>query len=256
MDKAREGDTANKSAEGGRALVVIPTYNERLTLPRTLANLRSHQAGVDVLIVDDSSPDGTARWVREQRDLDCVFLLSRPAKSGLASAYLDGFAWGMARGYEYLCQMDADGSHRAEDLARMLGAAVQRGGELVIGSRWIPGGATPGWSAKRVALSRLGNLYIRLMLGLGIKDATAGIRVYQAGLLRRMPLSALQQRGYGFQVEMTRMAARVGARILEVPIVFLERRAGKSKMDTRIVLEEFRHVTQWGLQRAWKHFRG
>ncbi|MDO5721145.1 MAG: polyprenol monophosphomannose synthase [Actinomycetaceae bacterium] len=229
-------------------LVVIPTYNELQNLPGLLGALFTHLPQVHVLVVDDSSPDGTGQWV-EKRANDQIHLMQRPAKSGLASAYLDGFAWGLERGYEYFIQMDADGSHRVVDLTRLIERAQQSDKpDLVIGSRWVPNGGTQGWGAHRIALSRLGNAYIQALLRLGVADATAGFRVYRHPILRELVDSGeVQSRGYGFQVEMTWRAARRGARIVEVPIVFLERRAGESKMDGDIIKEELINVTKWGL---------
>lgn len=235
-----------------RFIVVVPTYNERQTLPGLLGYLFDTVPECDVLVVDDASPDGTGEWAsnyarRNQR----VHVLHRPAKSGLASAYIDGFGWCLERGYTHLVEMDADGSHRVTDLLVMIERARQEDApDLVIGSRWIPGGATQGWAPHRIALSRLGNLYIRMMLNLDVSDATAGFRVYRADFVRRMPLDEIQSAGYGFQVEMTRMVASLGGRIVEVPIVFLERRAGSSKMSGAIIVEELVHVTKWGLQRV------
>ncbi|MDO5719530.1 MAG: polyprenol monophosphomannose synthase [Actinomycetaceae bacterium] len=233
------------------AIVIVPTYNERFTLPVLVDSLLTEYPNLHLLIVDDDSPDGTGEWARQkERNESRVNVLHRPAKSGLASAYLDGFAWAIERGYEFLMQMDADGSHRIGDVGKLLTCIeADDAVDLVIGSRWIPGGQTRGWGRHRVALSRAGNIYIQLMLGLDISDATAGFRVYRASLLRRLPVKAIESRGYGFQVEMTYKAHRAGASITEVPIVFLERRAGQSKMSADIIIEEFAHVTRWGMQR-------
>lgn len=238
------------------ALIVIPTYNERQTLPGMLNAIFTHLPEVHVLVVDDSSPDGTGQWVAEQVN-ERIHLLSRAAKSGLASAYLEGFAWGLARGYQHLVEMDADGSHRVVDLTRLLERAGQADKpDLVIGSRWVKGGATQGWAPQRVWLSRLGNIYIRALLRLRIKDATAGFRVYERRILQELLDSGeVVSRGYGFQVEMTWRAALRGARIVEVPIIFFERRAGESKMDGDIVKEEFANVTKWGLNQRLDRIR-
>ncbi|MDO5729143.1 MAG: polyprenol monophosphomannose synthase [Actinomycetaceae bacterium] len=235
-----------------RVIVVIPTYNERKTLPGLLGYLFDTVAECDVLVVDDASPDGTGEWASEYAQRQSrLHVLHRPAKSGLASAYIDGFRWCLDRGYTHLVEMDADGSHRVTDLRAMIDRACQLDGpDLVIGSRWIPGGKTQGWAPHRIALSKLGNLYIRLMLNLKVADATAGFRVYRADFVRRMPLDDIQSAGYGFQVEMTRMVASLNGKIVEVPIVFLERRAGDSKMSGAIIIEELVHVTRWGIERV------
>ncbi len=238
-------------------LIVVPTYNERQTLPGMLDAIFTHLPGVHVLVVDDSSPDGTGQWVEENLS-DRIHLLSRPAKSGLASAYLDGFAWGIERGYEFFVEMDADGSHRVVDLTRLLQRAHGADQpDLVIGSRWVEGGATQGWALRRIALSRLGNVYIRALLKLKVMDATAGFRVYRKPILRQLIDSGeVVSRGYGFQVEMTWRAARCGAKIVEVPITFMERRAGESKMDGNIIKEELINVTKWGAQQRAQTLKG
>lgn len=239
------------------AIVIVPTYNERYTLPVLVDSLLTEYPNLHLLIVDDDSPDGTGEWARQkERNESRVNVLHRPAKSGLATAYLDGFAWALERGYELLIEMDADGSHRVRDLEQLLTRAhATDAPDLVIGSRWIAGGQTRGWGLHRIALSRAGNRYIRLMLGLPLSDATAGFRIYRADLLRRMPLTAVESRGYGFQVEMTYLAHNLGARIAEVPIVFLERRDGTSKMSADIIVEEFAHVTRWGIERLLRRLR-
>ncbi|MDO4243312.1 MAG: polyprenol monophosphomannose synthase [Actinomyces sp.] len=232
-----------------KSLVVIPTYNEIESLPGALDRLRAAAPEAHVLVVDDNSPDGTGALAdtRAAED-DHVHVLHRAEKNGLGPAYLAGFSWGLASGYELVCEMDADGSHRAEDLALVIQRAEMADApELVIGSRWVSGGATQGWDARRVALSRGGNLYINAMLGLGVRDATAGLRAYRAEILRRMDLSKVEALGYGFQVNMTLLVHQAGGRIVEMPITFLEREAGQSKLSGGIFTEELALVTKWGL---------
>jgi dolichol-phosphate mannosyltransferase len=232
-----------------KTLVIIPTYNEREALPGVLARLRAAAPAADVLIVDDDSPDGTGQWADTQSATDpAVHVLHHGGKAGLGAAYLSGFAWGLARGYTVLCEMDADGSHRPEQLPTLL-AAVDAGADLAIGSRWIRGGEVVNWPWYRSALSRGGNTYVAIMLRLPIRDATAGFRAYRADLLKRLKLDDVEARGYVFQVDMSCRAVAAGARIVEVPISFIERELGVSKMSTAIVLEAMGKVTRWGLRR-------
>lgn len=232
-----------------RTVVVIPTYNEIESLPGALDRVRAAVPAAHVLVVDDSSPDGTGDLADQRAAADDhVHVLHRSQKNGLGPAYLAGFAWALAQGFELVVEMDADGSHRAEDLALLVERAEMADRpDLVIGSRWVSGGATPGWDAKRVALSRAGNLYIGAMLGTRVKDATAGFRVYRADLLRRMDLGAVEATGYGFQVNMTKLVEEAGGRIVEMPITFVEREAGVSKLSGGIFTEELALVTRWGL---------
>lgn len=232
-----------------RTVVVIPTYNEIESLPGALDRVRAAVPAAHVLVVDDSSPDGTGDLADQRAAADDhVHVLHRSQKNGLGPAYLAGFAWALAQGFELVVEMDADGSHRAEDLALLVERAEMADRpDLVIGSRWVSGGATPGWDAKRVALSRAGNLYIGAMLGTRVKDATAGFRVYRADLLRRMDLRAVEATGYGFQVNMTKLVEEAGGRIVEMPITFVEREAGVSKLSGGIFTEELALVTRWGL---------
>lgn len=238
-----------------RVLVVIPTYNEARTLPGTLARLRASVPHADVLIADDASPDGTGEWADDAAAADPrVHVLHRSAKEGLGPAYLAGFAWGLARGYDVLVEMDADASHRPEQLSRLLGA-VDDGAQLVIGSRWVRGGRVHDWPLRRLLLSRGANLYVRLLLGIGVADATAGYRAYRAELLRELMADGVASQGYCFQVDMTRRAHAAGARIREVPIDFDERTAGASKMSGSIVREALVRVTWWGAQRRLQQAR-
>lgn len=230
-------------------LIVIPTYDEREALPGTLSRLRAAVPEAHVLVVDDSSPDGTGQWAESIAAQDpAVHVLHRAGKQGLGPAYLAGFAWGLERGYRLLGEMDADASHRPEQLPGLL-EAVRRGADLAIGSRWIPGGAVHDWPVHRLILSRGANLYVRLLMGLGVSDATAGFRVFRAELLERLVAEDIASQGYCFQVDMTRRARDLGAVITEVPIDFDERTEGASKMSSRIVREALVKVTLWGVSR-------
>lgn len=236
-------------------LIVIPTYDEREALPGTLSRLRAAVPEAHVLVVDDSSPDGTGQWAESIAAQDpAVHVLHRAGKQGLGPAYLAGFAWGLERGYRLLGEMDADASHRPEQLPGLL-EAVRRGADLAIGSRWIPGGAVHDWPVHRLILSRGANLYVRLLMGLGVSDATAGFRVFRAELLERLVAEDIASQGYCFQVDMTRRARDLGAVIAEVPIDFDERTEGASKMSSDIVREALVKVTLWGLARRAQGLR-
>jgi dolichol-phosphate mannosyltransferase len=231
-----------------RTLVVIPTYQEAENIGVVLEQVREAVPDVEVLVVDDGSPDGTA-------DLADAFgvehggvsVLRRPGKAGLGSAYRAGFAWGLERGFEVLVEMDADLSHNPGTLPRLL-APVADDADLVIGSRYVPGGAVPNWPARRLLLSKWGNRYARLMLGLPVNDATAGFRVYRADALRAIDLTGITADGYAFQIEMAYAVWRSGRTVVEVPIAFTDRVRGTSKMSGRIVVEAMVLVTWWGLR--------
>jgi dolichol-phosphate mannosyltransferase len=241
-----------------RTLVIIPTYDERESLPVTLGRLRAAAPDVDVLVVDDASPDGTGAWADEAAAADSsVHVLHRQGKGGLGAAYVAGFAWGLERGYDVLCEMDADGSHRPEELVRLLerSAAPDAPG-LVIGSRWVPGGEVVNWPRHRLLLSRGGNTYVRLALGIGVKDATGGYRAFRAATLRALDLPTVESHGYCFQVDMTWRVLRGGGTVAEVPITFVERTAGVSKMSRGIVVEALTKVTRWGAAHRWAQLRG
>lgn len=232
-----------------RTLVLMPTYNEAEVIKESIEHLLGAVGEIDLLVIDDNSPDGTGQIAdRLAKQNDRISVLHRERKQGLGEAYVAGFSWALAHGYELLVQMDSDGSHRPEDLPQLLQAAATSS-DLVIGSRWIAGGEVRNWPASRQLISRFGNRYASAMLGSQIRDLTAGFRVYRADLLKQLPLSETQAHGYGFQVEMTYNAERLGARVVEVPITFVERESGKSKMTLGIVLEAFWLCTLWGLKR-------
>jgi glycosyltransferase involved in cell wall biosynthesis len=231
-----------------KILVLMPTFNEISTLESSVRQLLSINPQLDVLVIDDNSPDGTGYLADQLAKEDArVHVLHRSEKSGLGRAYIAGFRWGIAQGYELLVQMDADGSHRPEDLPALLAKAQEA--ELVIGSRWIPGGEVKNWPKSRQLISRLGNWYAAAALDSVIKDMTAGFRIYQTELVRRLNLNSIEAQGYGFQVEMTYQTQRLGSKVIEVPIQFIERENGVSKMTFDIVIEAFLLCTKWGILR-------
>lgn len=230
-----------------KALVVVPTYQEVHTVGRALDALASAAPDVHALVVDDGSPDGTADLVaRIALDRPSVHLLRRAAKQGLGSAYRAGFAWGLEHGFEALVEMDADLSHDPGAVPLLLAALHEA--DLVIGSRYVPGGEIPDWTWHRRFLSRYGNLYSALVLGLPLTDLTSGFRAYRADLLCRIGLDAARAGGYGFQIEMAYRAASCGARVAEIPICFSDRTEGTSKMSAGIAVEALVRVTGWGLR--------
>lgn len=231
-----------------KTLVMMPTYNEIETLEKSVADLFRHNPSVELLVIDDNSPDGTGALADSlAASLTAMHVLHRGGKEGLGRAYLAGISWGIANGFEFLVQMDADGSHRAEDLPKLL----ERAGldQLVIGSRWVPGGAVRNWPWYRMLISRFGNFYAARMLGSNLGDLTAGFRVYGKELLLKLPLESVAAQGYGFQVEMTKNVLAIGNKVTEVPIEFVERENGVSKMTLAIVLEAFVLATKWGITR-------
>ena len=231
-----------------KTLVIMPTYNEAASLEASVLAVLKHAPEVDVLVVDDGSPDGTGLLADALASGNArISVLHRSEKLGLGAAYLAGFNWGFERGYSTLVEMDADGSHRAEDLPKLLARTQEA--ELVIGSRWVDGGAVVNWPWYRKAISKGGTRYADLMLGSKIKDMTAGFRAYDAEFLKSLDLAGVAARGYAFQVEMAWRTQRAGGRVIEVPIVFVERVEGVSKMTTAIVLEALWLVTKWGLSR-------
>lgn len=244
-------DGGQGSAPRGGTVVIVPTYDEALTLPGTLARLRAAVPGADVLVVDDGSPDGTGAIAETLARADAaVHVMHRTGKQGLGSAYIAGFRWALERGYDVVCEMDADGSHRPEELPGLLGRlAEQPAVELVIGSRWVPGGKVVNWPLHRELLSRGANVYTRVMLGLGVGDATGGFRAFRASVLERIELGSVASHGYCFQVDMTMRVIDAGGAVGEVPITFVEREAGVSKMSRSIIVEALGKVTLWGVQR-------
>jgi len=237
-----------------RVLVCIPTYDEAESLPGVIAGVRQHAPDASVLVADDDSPDGTGAIADSIAESDAhVHVLHRTAKAGLGAAYLAAFAWGLERGYDVLVEMDADGSHRPEDLPALLEAAGDA--DLVLGTRWMPGGRTVNWPRRRQLLSLGGNRYARMMLGVPLRDITGGFRAYRASTLRALDLSSVRSEGYCFQVELALRTVEAGKRVAEVPITFVERRLGASKMSRAIVLEAMRRVTVWGIQRRLRHPR-
>jgi len=242
-------------ADVGRVLVITPTYNEVDNLPLIVRRVREAVPHADVLIADDNSPDGTGQLADEIAAQDRqVHVLHRPGKEGLGRAYLAGFAWGLERDYDVLVEMDADGSHRPEELPRLLDAVPHA--DLVLGSRWVAGGAVVNWPRSREALSRGGSLYTRLALGIRTRDATGGYRAFRAQTLRDLDLASVQSNGYCFQVDMLWRALQRGKVVREVPITFVERESGTSKMSNRIVLEALTKVGQWGVQERWRQIIG
>ncbi|WP_353651220.1 polyprenol monophosphomannose synthase [Nakamurella sp. A5-74] len=237
-----------------RVLVIVPTYNERENLPLVLDRLRVAVPDADVLVVDDGSPDGTGE-IADQRAAadDRISVMHRTEKNGLGAAYIAGFGWGLDRGYDILVEMDADGSHPPEHLPRLLSASAHA--DLVIGSRYVPGGKIMNWPVSRHLISRGGNLYVRAALGLGVKDVTAGYRAYRSQVLRTLDLPTVSSRGYCFQVEMTMRTVDAGFAVAEVPITFTEREIGESKMSGDIVQEAYVNVTKWGIGRRWNQLR-
>ncbi len=229
----------------GRVAVIMPTYNERDNLEAMAARVRAAVPGADLLIVDDNSPDGTGKIADELAAADPqILVLHRPGKGGLGAAYIAGFGWGLERGYGAMVEMDADGSHQPEELPRLLDALA--GADLVIGSRWVRGGTVQNWPKSREFLSRGANLYARLALGIQIRDATAGFRAYRAGTLRQLGLDQVQSQGYCFQVDLTRRTLHAGLTVLEVPITFVERVHGASKMSRSVMMEAFWRIAGWG----------
>lgn len=231
-----------------RTLIAVPTYFEAESIETLLRRLRAAVPDADVMVVDDGSTDGTCETVERLADeLGQIQLTRRSAKRGLGDAYRQAFAEAIDAGYELLVEIDADLSHDPAALPEMLSAAVA-GADVVIGSRYVPGGRIDGWSRSRTRLSRWGNRYASVVLGLAINDATAGFRVYRSSIVRRFGLDGIRSSGYGFQVEMTYRAIRYGARVVEIPIVFRERASGESKMSRAIVVEALALVTVWGLR--------
>ncbi len=236
------------------SLVIIPTYNERDNVEGIVARVLAASDSLDVLIVDDGSPDGTGAIADSMAARDRrVSVLHRQSKDGLGAAYLAGFAHGLAAGYEHLVEMDADGSHHPEDLPRLI--ALLDDSDLVLGSRWVPGGRVENWPLRRMLLSRGGNLYTRLALGIAVRDATGGFRAFRARGLERIDLTTVESQGYCFQVDLLWRALERGLTVVETPITFTERVLGESKMSGSIVRESLQKVTFWGLRRRVRSLR-
>jgi dolichol-phosphate mannosyltransferase len=231
----------------GRTVMVMPTYNEADNVAWIIGRLRAAEPEVDVLVVDDGSPDGTGRLADELAAADdAVQVLHRTAKGGLGAAYKHGFAVALAAGYDVIGEMDADGSHQPEQLHLLREAMADA--DLVIGARWIPGGSVVNWPRRRELLSRGGNLYVRLLLGVGVRDATAGYRLFRRTTLEAIDLDSVESTGYVFQTDMVVRCLRQGLRVREVPIEFVERVRGDSKMSGKVATESLRRITAWGLR--------
>ena len=231
----------------GRIVMVVPTYNEADNLEWIVGRLRTTQPAIDVLVVDDGSPDGTGGVADGLAAADpAVRVLHRKEKAGLGAAYLAGFAWALDAGYDVIGEMDADGSHQPEQLQRLLTALGDA--DLVIGSRWVPGGSVVNWPRRRELLSRGGNLYVRMLLGIDVRDATAGFRLFRRSALEKIDLSSVQSTGYVFQTDLVTRCLRAGLVVREVPIEFVERVRGDSKMSGAVASESLRRITSWGLR--------
>lgn len=239
---------SERSIDGlGRVVVVIPTYNEASNLAWIVGRLRAAQPDVDVLVVDDGSPDGTGDIADGLAAADpAVSVVHRSAKAGLGAAYLHGFRVALDAGYDVIGEMDADGSHQPEQLDRLLEAL--KSADLVIGSRWVPGGAVVNWPLRRELLSRGGNLYVRILLGVPVRDATAGYRLFRRATLEKIDLDSVESTGYVFQTDMVTRTLGAGLIVREVPIEFVERVRGDSKMSGAVAAESLRRITVWGVR--------
>jgi dolichol-phosphate mannosyltransferase len=244
------------AADRRRVLVIIPTYNERENLPLIIGRVRSAAPAAHVLVADDASPDGTGQVADHlASDDEHLHVLHRPGKAGLGAAYLDGFGWGSAHGFDVLVEMDADGSHQPEQLASLL-ERIDAGADVVLGSRWVAGGSVLNWPRHRKVISRVGNAYTRLALGIQLHDATGGYRAYRTSALEKIGLNGVQSQGYCFQVDLAWRAVQAGLRVDEVPITFVERTLGASKMNQAIVIEALLRVTRWGARHRLEQLRG
>ena len=231
----------------GRLVMVVPTYNEADNLAWIVGRLRTAQPDVHVLVVDDNSPDGTGKIADELAAADdAVQVVHRSEKGGLGAAYKHGFRVALEAGYDVVGEMDADGSHQPEQLHLLLDALHDA--DLVIGSRWVPGGSVVNWPFRRELLSRGGNLYVRMLLGVRVRDATAGFRLFRRSALEAIDLATVESTGYVFQTDMVSRCLRLGLRVREVPIEFIERVRGDSKMSGQVAVESLRRVTTWGLR--------
>ena len=238
----------------GKVLVIVPTYNELESLPVIVAGIRSAEPTVHILVADDNSPDGTGEVADSLSSGDNnIHVLHRTAKAGLGAAYLDSFGWAKKSGYDVVVEMDADGSHRPADLTKILDALTNN--DVVLGSRWIKQGKVVNWAKSREILSRGGNLYTRMWLGIPLHDATGGFRAYRMSALDVMDINQVESQGYCFQVDMAWRAVKAGLRVTEVPITFVERELGESKMDGSIVKEALWRVTQWGIEKRYSDLK-
>ena len=234
------------AAAAGRTVIIMPTYNERQNLEIIAGRVRESVPAADLLVVDDNSPDGTGDLADKLAETDQhIQVMHRTEKAGLGRAYVAGFSWALERGYDVIVEMDADGSHRPEDLPRLLTALA--GADAVIGSRYVPGGTVVNWPKSREFLSRGANIYNRVMLGVSVKDATGGFRAYRAATLRKIDLNNIESAGYCFQIDMTLRVLQAGLKLIEVPITFVERERGSSKMSNAVIREAFFRVAQWGI---------
>ncbi|MGN6608289.1 MAG: polyprenol monophosphomannose synthase [Jatrophihabitans sp.] len=242
------------AGELGRVLVCVPTYNERDNLEILVGRLRAAVPDADVLVIDDGSPDGTGKIADALADDDPrVHVLHRTEKNGLGAAYIAAFDWGIDEGYDVMVEMDADGSHPPEQLPRLLHALGHA--DVVLGSRWVPGGRVENWPVSRHVISRAGNLYTRALLGAGVKDITGGFRAYRREVLEGIDYAHVASQGYCFQVDLAWRAVRGGYRVVEVPITFVERERGESKMSQDIVREALLRVTEWGVAHRREQLR-
>jgi dolichol-phosphate mannosyltransferase len=246
VSEATEGSAQPRGYPGvGRVLVVIPTYNEAENVRPIVERVRRSAPAVDVLVADDNSPDGTGGIAEQIAAADpAVHVLHRPGKAGLGAAYIAGFGWADSRGYDAVVEMDADGSHAPEELPALLDALAEA--DVALGSRWVPGGRVVNWPLHRLVLSRGANVYTRMMLGMGIRDATGGFRAYRMPVLRKLDLESVASQGYCFQVDLVWRSLRNGFRVVEIPITFAERERGASKMSSAVVAEALWRVTMWG----------
>ena len=235
------------------SLVIIPTYNEQENLLSIVNQVLEATPDSHLLIVDDNSPDGTGILADNIAAKDNrIFVLHRFAKNGLGPAYIEAFNWGLKAGYKVLVEMDADGSHPAEVLPKLITAVTASGtADLAIGSRWVKGGSVVNWPIYREIISRAGSIYARIMLQLNVRDATAGYRAFKSSTLNQIDLSEVDSKGYCFQIDMTRRVQQLGLQIVEIPITFREREFGVSKMNSKIVVEAILQVTVWGFQRLF-----
>jgi len=238
----------------GRVVMILPTYDEATNLEWIVTRLRRAQPAVDVLVVDDSSPDGTGAVADSLAAVDPqVRVVHRAEKAGLGAAYLHGFRVALDAGYDVIGEMDVDGSHQPEQLHLLLTAL--RDADLVIGSRWVPGGSVVDWPRSRETLSRGGNLYVRILLGMPVRDATAGFRLFRRTTLEKIDLASVRSTGYVFQTDLAYRTLQAGLRVVEVPIEFVERVRGDSKMSGAVARESLQKITVWGLRERFRRLR-